>query len=98
MGPASDTMTTDMSASDSFSALKVTLPRLAKNGENWLTYQEKVTNAIMARNLRRHLTGTAKQPADLIKDKDGKFYKADDAAKKALSETELEAHEIALET
>jgi len=59
MGPASDTMTTDMSASDSFSALKVSLPRLAKNGENWLTYQEKVTNAIMARNLWRHLNMVA---------------------------------------
>ena len=55
MGPAAETSTHDMSTS----AIKLMqLPKLAHDGENWLTYQEKIVNAIKARKLCRHLTGT----------------------------------------
>ena len=48
MGPESEMTSPDASTS----AIKLTqLPKLARDGENWLTYQEKVVNAIKARKL-----------------------------------------------
>jgi hypothetical protein len=64
MGPAAEMATPDASTS----AIKlIQLPRLARDGENWLTYQEKVVNAIKARKLRRHLTETARKADRLVR-------------------------------
>ena len=63
----------EVSTSDQ-TTIKVTqLPKLASDGENWLTYQERVTNAATARNLRRHLLGTALQPSS-VEERDGEFF------------------------
>jgi hypothetical protein len=54
MGPVAEMSTTTHDTSTS--AIKLThLPKLARDGENWLTYHEKVVNAIKARKLCRHL-------------------------------------------
>jgi hypothetical protein len=93
MGPAAEMATPDASTS----AIKLTqLPRLARDGENWLTYQEKVVNAIKARKLCRHLTGTARKPAELIEKDDG-FYLASDSDSKALTDKQVDEHEELLD-
>ena len=90
MGPA------DISTSEN-TTIKVTqLPKLAADGENWLTYHERVLNAATARGLRRHLVGTALKPSPIVK-KDGKFYlSANDTA--PLSEDDLEKHETSIDS
>ena len=63
----------EISTSDN-TTIKVTqLPKLASDGENWLTYHERVLNAATARGLRRHLVGTARKPSAPV-EKAGKFY------------------------
>lgn len=53
MGPDSVTTTTS-------SSLKIiNLPKLLDKGENWSSYKERAVNGIIAKGLRRHLTGTA---------------------------------------
>ena len=90
MGPA------DISTSEN-TTIKVTqLPKLAADGENWLTYHECVLNAATARGLRRHLVGTALKPSPIV-EKDGKFYlSTDDTA--PLSEEALEKHETSIDS
>jgi len=86
----------DVSTSDN-ATIKVTqLPKLASNGENWLSYHERVLNVATARGLRRHLVGTALQPS-LIIAKDGKFYlSATDVT--PLMANALEEHETSIDT
>ena len=85
MGP------TDVST-DSASTIKVTsLPKLAADGSNWTTYQDRVTNAIKAKGLRRHLSGTARKPEDLEERTSGEFFKP--GAQSLLTDDELETHE-----
>ena len=90
MGP------TDISTSDN-ATIKVTqLPKLASDGENWLTYHKRVLNAATARGLRRHLVGTALKPSPIV-ERAGKFYlTADDKA--PLSEEALEKHETSIDS
>ena len=84
MGPA------DIST-DSASTIKVTsLPKLTADGSNWTTYQDRVTNAIKAKGLRRHLSGTARKPEDL-KERNGNFFKP--RTESPLTDDQLEAHE-----
>jgi hypothetical protein len=83
----------DISTSD----IKVTqLPKLASDGENWLTYHERVLNAATTRGLRRHLVGTALKPSPIII-KDEKFYLTEDDAL-PLSDDALEKQETAIDT
>src|SRR5258708_4261827 len=90
MGPA------EVSTSDS-SSIKVTqLPKLASDGENWLTYHERVLNAATARGLCRHLVGTALKPSPLV-EKAGKFYLSTDN-KSPLSEDDLDKHETSIDS
>ena len=63
----------EISISDSMSIKVTQLPKLASDGENWLTYSERVLNATIARGLHRHMVGTALKPSPVIK-KNGKFY------------------------
>ena len=85
----------EVSTSDQ-TTIKVTqLPKLASNGENWLTYQERVTNAAAARGLRRHLVGTALKPSSVI-ERDGRFYLP--SSTDPLSEDALEEHETSVDT
>jgi len=85
----------EISTSDS-SSIKVTqLPKLLSDGENWLTYHERVLNAATARGLRRHLVGTTLKPSTVI-ERDGKFYlKTDDP--EPLSEDALDKHETSVD-
>jgi len=84
----------EISTSDS-SSIKVTqLPKLLSDGENWLTYNERVLNAATARGLRRHLVGTALKPSTVVEE-DGKFFKADDP--ELLSEDALDKHETSVD-
>ncbi|KAG6863104.1 hypothetical protein C0993_012832, partial [Termitomyces sp. T159_Od127] len=50
-----------MGPEDTYDVLssKLTVPRLASDGSNWTSYQERITNAITSRKLRRHIVGTA---------------------------------------
>ena len=90
MGPATNMSTPDATSS----AIKLTqLPKLARDGENWLTYQEKVVNAIKARKLRRHLTGTARKPVDIV-EKEGKFFSFSGTE---LTSKQLDEHEDELD-
>jgi hypothetical protein len=82
----------DVSTSD----IKVTqLPKLASDGENWLTYHARVLNAATARGLRRHLVGTALRPADLV-EKAGKFFLSA-SAETPLSAASVDAHETSID-
>ena len=76
-------------------SIKVTqLPKLLSDGENWLTYNERVLNTATARGLRRHLVGTMLKPSTVI-EKDEKFFKADDP--KPLSEDALDKHKTSVD-
>jgi len=84
MGPA------DIST-DSASTIKViSLPKLTSDGSNWTTYQDRIVNAIKAKGLRRHLSGTVHKLDDL-EECDGEFYKP--RTMSAFTDAELEAHE-----
>ena len=75
MGPEINPTITPTSADVYMAAYKLTqLPRLARNGLNWPTYQEKILNAIRAWKLCHNLAGTALKLAELIQ-KGKKFYK-----------------------
>ncbi len=90
MGPV------DISTSEN-ATIKVTqLPKLASNGENWLTYHERVLNAATAHGLRRHLVGTALKPSPIV-EKRGKFYlSANDTV--PLMDEVLEKHETSIDS
>jgi hypothetical protein len=85
----------EVSTSDN-ATIKVTqLPKLASDGENWLTYHERVLNAATARRLRRHLVGTALKPSTLV-ETGGKFYLPSDLTN-ALSAEALDKHETSVD-
>jgi len=88
MGPA------DISTSKN-ATIKVTqLPKLASDGENWLTYHERVLNAATAQGLRCHLVGTALKPSPIV-EKEGKLYlSADDI----LPPEAIEKHETLIDS
>jgi len=86
----------DVSTSDN-TTIKVTqLPKLASDGENWLTYHERVLNAATARGLRRHLLGTALRPTDLV-ERAGKFYSSSTATT-PLSDDDVDKHETSIDS
>jgi len=90
MGP------TDISTSEN-TTIKVTqLLKLAADGENWLTYHERVLNAATAHGLHRHLIGTVLKPTPIV-EKAGKFYLATDD-KVALSAEDLDKHETSTDS
>ena len=85
----------EVSTSDQ-TTIKVTqLPKLASNSENWLTYQERITNAAATRGLRCHLLGTALKPQSLV-ERDGEFYLPGSTAK--LSEDDLDKHKTSVDS
>ncbi|KAG6891809.1 hypothetical protein C0993_006257, partial [Termitomyces sp. T159_Od127] len=77
------------------SSTKLTVPALAADGSNWPTYQERVTNAVTSKKLRRYLTGTARKPAMLI-ERDGSFVR-DNKSPAPLSDKEVDDLEDAME-
>ncbi|KAK6971543.1 hypothetical protein R3P38DRAFT_2586940, partial [Favolaschia claudopus] len=88
MGPEPD-------SNVSSSSLKITkLPKLKDDGSNWGTYKDLAMNAIVAKGLRRHVTGTVRVPPTL-EERDGEFFLPNRLA--PLSEDELEAHEDKLD-
>ncbi|KAG6822952.1 hypothetical protein H0H92_011945, partial [Tricholoma furcatifolium] len=78
------------------SSTKVTVPKLSADGSNWTTYHERILNALTSKKLRRHVTGTARRPAELI-ERNGKFYLTADEDAKPLSDTEIETQEELME-
>ncbi|KAG6851613.1 hypothetical protein C0991_007668 [Blastosporella zonata] len=87
-----------MGPEDTFdiSSTKVTVPKLSANGSNWTTYHERILNALTSKKLRRHVTGTARRPADLVQH-NGMFYLTADDEAKPLTDTEIDAHEDQME-
>ncbi|KAG6807500.1 hypothetical protein H0H92_007260, partial [Tricholoma furcatifolium] len=79
------------------SSTKVTVLKLSADGSNWTTYHECILNAFTSKKLRRHVTGTARRPAELI-ERNGKFYLTADEDAKPLSDTEIETQEELIET
>src|SRR6266550_3361090 len=85
----------EVSTSDN-TTIKVTqLPKLASDGENWLTYQERVSNAAAARGLRRRLVGTALRPSTVV-EKGGNFFLP--SSTDPLSADALETHETSVDS
>ncbi|KAF8059277.1 hypothetical protein FPV67DRAFT_1426522, partial [Lyophyllum atratum] len=76
------------------STSKVTLPKLSSDGSNWSTYKDRVMNTLTSKKLRRHVTGTARKPAELH-EQSGAFFRAGSLA--PLSDEELEKHEDAMD-
>jgi len=66
MGPAPAEF---MSSGSSIKILS--LPKLQTNGENWVTYKERLRNHLTSKGLVRHINGTAKKPVEveIINDK-----------------------------
>jgi hypothetical protein len=90
MGPA------DISTSENMTIKVIQLPKLAPDGENWLTYHERVLNAATARGLRRYLVGTVLKPSTIV-EKAGKFYLETDD-KVPLMDEALDKHETSVDT
>ena len=67
MGPGESIM----SATDTLKLLK--LPKLKDDGTNWITYRERIINTLTHKGLKRHVTGTARKPAE-VEFKDNKAY------------------------
>jgi hypothetical protein len=63
MGP---TDISDMSSTPS-SNQTLTVLNLIADGSNWSMYSERVMNYLTSKGLKRHVQGTARRPADLIK-------------------------------
>jgi hypothetical protein len=83
----------DISTSD----IKVTqLLKLTSDGENWLTYHERVLNAATACGLHCHLVGTTLKLSPIFI-KDEKFYLSEDEAL-PLSDEALEKHKTTINT
>lgn len=73
MGP--DTTKEEATSSGSYAIKGLNLPKLAEDGSNWVLYQERVENAIIAtKGLRRHLHGTVHKPEPL-EQRAEKWYK-----------------------
>ncbi|KAG5721572.1 hypothetical protein E4T56_gene13059 [Termitomyces sp. T112] len=77
------------------SSTKLTVPKLTADGSNWPTYQERVTNAVISKKLRRHLTGTARKPAALV-EREGNFYE-NEKSLAPLSDKEIDKIEDMME-
>ncbi|EGO30520.1 hypothetical protein SERLADRAFT_432089 [Serpula lacrymans var. lacrymans S7.9] len=76
------------------SALATTfsVPKLAKDGSNWVTYKSQVAVAVGARGLSRHLSGTAESPTILeyTRDSNGVATKAEGTT---LKEEDIEEYQ-----
>jgi hypothetical protein len=70
---------------------KPTLPILLDDSSNWVQYSERVTTHAKAKGLHRHLTGTARKPAEIVQDAIGDWFIAGTAI--ALADDEVEKHE-----
>jgi hypothetical protein len=85
MGP------TDISNMSSTPSLNQTLTvlNLIADGSNWSTYSERVMNYLTSKGLKRHIQGTVRKPADLVKRK-GEYYRQGTLS--PLNDKELEKH------
>src|SRR5882762_1693146 len=88
MGPAPTTL--DIMLPATSSAL-YTIPKLAEDGTNWITYKERLLTAIGARGLMRYIDGRTKQPLPFKLDPAGKELVKEDG--KPATEAEQEARE-----
>ena len=70
---------------------KPTLPVLRDDSANWIKYSERITTHAKSKGLGRHLTGTARKPADLTEDAVGDWFLA--GSNIPLTDDEVEAHE-----
>ena len=77
-----------------YSIKGITLPRPAKDGSNWVVYQECLENTVCAtKGLQKHLEGTALKLELLEQRPDGKIYIKDSTT--ALTKEEANRHEEA---
>ena len=86
----------DISTGDTLSIKLTQLPKLASDGENWLTYSECVMNAATARGLHRHLVGTVLKLSTLV-EKNGKFF-LDASDTTPLSNNAIDKHETSVDS
>ncbi|EGN91432.1 hypothetical protein SERLA73DRAFT_80486 [Serpula lacrymans var. lacrymans S7.3] len=80
----------------SSTASTFSVPKLAKDGSNWVTYKSRVAVAVGARGLTRHLSGTARKPDPLeyTRDSNGIATKTDGTT---LKEEDIETYETKLD-
>jgi hypothetical protein len=71
------------------SSNKVSLPKLQDDGSNWVMYKERIKNHLTSKGLMRHLTGTARKPAE-VEEKDGKVHKKGNA--RPMTDDELDTY------
>jgi len=84
MGPV------DISISESTTIKAIQPPKLASDGENWLTYHEQVLNVAIAHGLCCHLMGTVFKPSPIV-ERAGNFFLETDN-KVPLLDKALEKH------
>ena len=89
MGPA------NVSTNSASTIKVVSLPKLTADGSNWTAYQDCIVNAIKAKGLRRHLSGTTRKPVDL-EERDGDYFRPNSLS--PLTDDELEVHENEIDT
>ena len=82
-------------STDSLNIKVTSLPKLAADGSNWITYQDHIVNAIKAKGLHRHLLGTVCKPEEL-EEWTRKFYKPEIML--PLTDDKLEAHKNLIDT
>ncbi|KAF8804226.1 hypothetical protein BYT27DRAFT_7039524, partial [Phlegmacium glaucopus] len=68
----------------------LTIPKLQPNGSNWTTYAERVMNYLTSKGLKRHVTGTARKPIELVA-RAGAYYRPSSLI--PLSDDEIQKHE-----
>ncbi|KAF8800354.1 hypothetical protein BYT27DRAFT_7227475 [Phlegmacium glaucopus] len=68
------------------------IPKLQSNGSNWTTYAERVMNYLTSKGLKRHVTGTARKPVELV-ERVGAYYMPGSLT--PMNEEEIEKYEAA---
>ena len=79
----------DVTTMSSSNIKVINLPRLTKDGSNWVTYKERITNNLTSKGLMHHVKGLARQPATL-KERDGAYFRP--KSSEPLSEKELDEY------
>ena len=84
-----------MSPADPLGMSTSSIPILADNGSNWMTYKSKVLATIRVQGLRAHLDGHAQKPLEVVYAADGSGTLLDG---KTLTEDEIEEYEDRMDT
>src|SRR5260221_4431452 len=71
-----------------------TIPKLAEDGKNWITYKERLLNVISARGLMWYIDGRTKKPLPFKLDPKGKKIVKEDSTEAMEAEQEVREDKI----